>query len=145
MSRYRAYPSGGTQDETAAQFESIVKSMDSESVVLHPPGNRYELDFKHGGRIDSAMIGSRILGTAHAKALRVHQAAGGGAFIEPLQGEPRIVAGRVIKCDEDGCSLGRHSLVIEVEEASDLDKCKPGEFINFHVESGMTFRPIDAE
>ena len=130
----------------AAQFESIVKSMDSESVVLHPPGDRDELDFKHGGRIDSAMIGSRILGTAHAKALKVHQAAGGGAFIEPLQGEPRIVAGRVIKCDEDGVLVrSAIPLVIEVEEASDLDKCKPGEFINFHVESGMTFRPIDAE
>ena len=130
----------------AAQFESIVKSTDSESVVLNPPGNRYELDFKHEGTIDASMIGSRILGTAHAKALKVHQAAGGGAFIEPLEGEPRIVAGRVIKCDEGGVLVrSAIPLVIEVEEASDLAKCKPGEFINFHVESGMTFRPIDAE
>jgi len=129
--------------KTAAQFESIVKETNADSVVLHPPGNSYEIHLTHAGSVDSSMVGSRIVGSAHATALKVHQATGGGAFIEPLQGQPRIVAGRVIKCDENGSVLVRSAIpmVIEVEQASDLAKCKPGEFINFHVESGMTFRP----
>ncbi|MBG83744.1 MAG: hypothetical protein CMJ40_04255 [Phycisphaerae bacterium] len=130
----------------SVQFESIVKAADSDSVVLHPPGNRYELHFSLEGSIDSKMVGNRIVGTAHATALKVHQAVGGGAFIEPLEGEPRIVAGRVIGRDEDGVVLVRSAipLSVRVDQESDFDKCKLGEFINFHVESGMTFHPSSA-
>lgn len=127
----------------SVQFESIVKAADADSVVLNPPGNRYELHFSLDGTIDSNMVGNRIVGTAHAVALKVHQAVGGGAFIEPLEGEPRIVAGRVIGRDENGAVLVRSAipLLVTVEEESDLARCKLGEFINFHVESGMTFQP----
>ncbi len=130
-----------------AQFESIVKAVEAKTVILHPPGNHYELQFSLDGGIEPGMLGNRILGTAHANALKVHQASGGGAFIEPLQGEPRIVAGRVIRCDEDGVVLVRSAipLLIRVEQESDLAKCRLGEFINFHVESGMVFRPCVPE
>ncbi len=44
-------------------------------------------------------VGKRIKGVIHASALRMHAARGGGRFIEPVWGAPRIVAGIVKHVD----------------------------------------------
>lgn len=129
--------------KSSAQFESIIKSIEEKSVLLNPPGNRYELRLHLDGPHAGMLGGDRITGTARARALKVHAARGGGAFIEPLEGEPRIVAGRVVGFEADGSVLVRSAipLLVTVANPADLAKCKLGEFVNFHVESGMTFQP----
>ncbi|MDG2423030.1 MAG: hypothetical protein P8M22_03530 [Phycisphaerales bacterium] len=127
-------------------FEALLESTDSSGVVLNPPGNTYQLHLLTESPLAGVSIGDRVTGTARARALRVHRATGGGAFIEPVVGEPRIVAGRVLSTNEDGLILVRSAipLLIELEDESDRESCVPGEFVNFHVQSGATFQPASA-
>lgn len=123
-------------------FEAVLQSADASSVVLNPPGNNYEIHLAVDAPVHGVSPGARVSGTAHARALRVHQAGGGGAFIEPVVGEPRIVAGRILSNEGDGTVLVRSAipLLVEVPDGADQSACIPGEFVNFHVQSGATFR-----
>ncbi|MCH2133597.1 MAG: hypothetical protein MK116_07590 [Phycisphaerales bacterium] len=124
------------------RFESILQASDSSSVVLAPPGNSYEVHLEVESPLTGAGLGDRISGTAHAHALRVHRATGGGAFIEPVVGQPRIVAGRVLSNDGAGTVLVRSAIpiLVNVDDEADRAACVPGEFVNFHVESGARFQ-----
>lgn len=126
-----------------ATFEAVLQSSDALTVVLNPPGNNYELHLSVDTPLKEVPVGDRITGTARARALRVHPAAGGGAFIEPVVGEPRIVAGRVIASLDDGMILVRSAipLLVELEDEADRATCVLGAFVNFHVQSGATFQP----
>ncbi|MCH2153817.1 MAG: hypothetical protein MK089_10800 [Phycisphaerales bacterium] len=126
-------------------FDSVLKSITSENIVLNPPGNSYEVECVLGSPVQGFQVGDRITGTVHAKALRVHKASGGGAFIEPVVGEPRIVAGRVLANNSDGAVLIRSAIpmLVELSDESDRATCVPGEFVNFHVASGVVFSPSD--
>lgn len=127
-------------------FESILQSADASTVVLNPSGNNYQVHLALESPVRHVLPGERITGTAHARALRVHQAGGGGAFIEPVVGAPRIVAGRVIASRDDGMILIRSAipLLVELDNEADRATCVPGAFVNFHVQSGATFRPAPA-
>ena len=80
----------------AATTRSMIRSIDEESIVLAPSGNSYELSLVPAGRVD-AEPGQRVTGRIEAEALKIHPAEGGGNFIEPIAGQPRIVAGRVLE------------------------------------------------
>lgn len=89
-------------------------------------------------------LGKRIKGTIHARALRMYSASGGGQFIEPLVGAPRIVAGRVMHIDQ----ANRRVLVdlaapvwITLEKSQPADRFALGEMVNCYVESGTQFTP----
>ena len=92
-------------------------------------------------------MGKHVRGVIDAKALRIHAAAGGGRFIEPIVGEPRIVAGAVLAVDEPG----RRVLVdvavpmwLHTDAGQDFTVFEPGGLVNGHVASGATFAPADA-
>ena len=125
-------------------FEAILESRDGDSVVLATPTNSYRLHFVLEPASTTCAVGDRISGTAHARALKVHRAGAGGAFIEPVHGQPRIVAGRVLR-HEGHCEILVRSaipMLVTVEREQDQEVCVPGEFINFHVESGAVFRAV---
>ena len=128
------------------EFSSVLKSIASESIVLNPPGNSYEIECVIESPVQGVQAGDRIKGTVHAKALRVHKSSGGGAFIEPITGEPRIVAGRVLANGVDGPVLIRSAIpmLVELSDQADREICVLGEFVNFHVASGVIFRPSDS-
>jgi hypothetical protein len=118
-------------------------SASDEVVVLSIPATDYELHLSFN--VDSAAVRpGRARGTIHARALRMHRATAGGRFIEPIQGTPRIVQGAVRRVDG---SRGRVLIDAAVPmwvsppPAQDLDDLKPGELVNFYVESGAAFVP----
>ena len=135
-----------SNSEFPADFDSVMKAITSESIVLNPPGNNYEIECVLESPVHDVEPGDRITGAVHASALRVHGAGGGGAFIEPVTGEPRIVAGRVLVNDGSGPILIRSAIPMLVELSDDADRavCVPGEFVNFHVASGVVFRRANA-
>ena len=135
-----------TSPEFSSAFDSVLKSISGESIVLNPPGNSYEVECVIESPVQGVEVGDRITGTVHAKALRVHKSGGGGAFIEPMTGEPRIVAGRVLANRAGSPILIRSAIPMLVELSDDADRtaCVPGEFVNFHVASGVIFRPSDS-
>ena len=75
---------------------------DGDRVRVHVPHSDYELRLTlENADADLPAAGKRMRGVISAEALRVHPAAGGGRFIEPVSGEPRIVAGVVREIRDD--------------------------------------------
>ncbi len=124
----------------------VVDSVEDDRVIVCLPGTDYRLEFRVTAA-DAASLeaGKRARGTIEATALKIHAAAGGGQFIEPVDGAPRIVAGRVLDVDPvNGKVLVDVSIPMWVTaaEAEDLNQCRTGELVNFYVESGSTFSPV---
>ncbi|MHC4129221.1 MAG: hypothetical protein ACYTE6_08835 [Planctomycetota bacterium] len=133
-----------TDDETRALTRGVLEALDDHELVLAVPHTEYRLHLAPACDITAA-IGSPIRGTLHAKALRMHAAQGGGRFIEPVWGAPRIVAGTVRARDEQQRRLLVDTGVpmwVEVPPGQDLGAIREGELLNFYVESGTRFRPV---
>jgi hypothetical protein len=135
-----------TDDETRALTRGVLESLDDNELVLAVHHTEYKLHLMPAvpaGEI-TAPVGSRIKGTIHARALRIHAAQGGGRFIEPVWGAPRIVAGKVRAVDEPQRRLLVDTGVpmwVEAPKGQDLGAIREGELVNFYVESGTRFRP----
>lgn len=137
---------------TAAMDErSIVRARlleaGDDTLSLGLPGSEYRLTFilNDSTRELSEYVGKRVRGVIEANALRMHPAAGGGKFIEPMWGAPRIVAGRVLAVDSAGRRVLVESAVpmwVTAPDNQNFDVFKEGALVNFHVESGARFTPV---
>jgi hypothetical protein len=126
-----------------------LKRLDDEKLILSVPHTDYELHFKPGvpaAEIDTP-IGKRIKGTIRGAAQRMYLAGAGGRFIEPAQGEPRIVTGTVLAVDEPN----RRVLVdvavpmwLTTRNGQDYSFLREGVMVNCYIESGATFTPLNA-
>lgn len=124
----------------------VLESLAEDKLVLSIPGTDYRLTLVPSVPVAAITtpIGRRIKGTIHAEALRMHAAAGGGRFIEPVYGQPRIVAGKVLEIDE-----ASRQVVVDVAVPMILttlpeqrfDIFTVGSLVNFYVKSGATFTP----
>ena len=133
--------------ESQDVFRGILESLSDQKIVVAVAGTDYRLHLRPAvpaSQINTA-IGKRIKGTVHAKALRLFKAAGGGRFIEPIIGEPRIVAGAVLAIDES-----KRRLLVDVgipmwmalADGQSTQDFSIGDLVNCYVESGATFRPL---
>jgi len=124
-----------------------IESASDLEIVLTIPGSVYCLHLKPGAPLAAfpSEPGRRASGVVRGRALRMHKAAAGGSFIEPIEGHPRIVQGAVIAAD-----LERNRLLIRAVVPIWLDVCagqlasdfQTGDLVNFYAESGMTFTPL---
>ena len=122
---------------------AVLESKSDDLVVLTIPGTSYRLHFKPGARITKEP-GKRIIGTISGKALRIHAAAAGGKFIEPIYGHPRIVQGTVVAIDTTANRLLIDMVVpvwLVVPNGQTTNEFSVGQMVNMYVESGMTFTP----
>ena len=125
---------------------AVLHALDDGEVVLAVPHTAYRLHLvvRDPARI-TTRLGKRIKGTIEARALRMHPADAGGCFIEPVWGHPRIVQGIVRGKD-------RRKILVDVSvpmwvtlhEGQDPDEIEEGQMVNFYVESGATFQPVDS-
>ena len=132
--------------ETDAEARGVLESLDADRLVLALPGTDYRIHLTPAVPVKSVKTptGKRIRGTIHARALRIHPAAGGGRFIEPVIGAPRIVAGTVLAIDDE-----RNRVLVDVavpmwvswQEGQDTSVLQLGRLVNFYVESGTSFEP----
>jgi hypothetical protein len=125
----------------------ILQSAQDGRLVLSLPHTDYELHLVPAAPAGDLRdrVGRRVTGVIAGAALRIHPSAGGGRFIEPVIGEPRIIAGVVREID-----AAAGSIVIDVGvpirlrtmEAQDYSVLEVGALANCYVRSGMTFTPI---
>jgi hypothetical protein len=138
-----------TQARPEAVARCVLESIDDDHVVVSVPGTDYRLRLTPGegaDRLSSSATGRRVRGSIHARALRMHTATGGGRFIEPVDGAPRIVAGRVTAVDEAGDRLLVDVAVpvwVTVHAGQAAADFAVGQLVNCYVESGTAFRPIE--
>ncbi len=131
-----------TASATAADFTATIDRVQGDDVVIGVPGNAYGIRVGWAG--DTVAAPGRVRGVIEAHALRVHPAAAGGRFIEPVMGSPRIVSGTVTAIDVDAATVAVRSVVpmhLALEHREDLAACEVGASVNFHVRSDSRFVP----
>ena len=124
--------------QTAVIIRDVVTRDGVDCFVLAVPHTDYELRARcpEPGGCSADMVGDRVRGVFEAEALRIHGASGGGRFIEPVMGEPRIVAGVVRAIDDEG---GRVLVDVAVpmwlrfDEAQDRSLLEIGGLVNCYV------------
>ncbi len=135
------------QLEARALARGILESISDERLVLRLSGTAYKLHLVPtvaAAQISTAP-GKRIKGTIEARALRAHTAEGGGRFIEPIDGAPRIVAGAVIAVDtqQDRVLIDvAVPLWISLQPPQQAADFANGALLNCYIESGATFTPV---
>jgi hypothetical protein len=132
--------------ESQDDVRGVLESLSDQKIVLSVPGTDYQIHLVPTVPASDIRIpvGKRVKGTIHAKALRMFAANGGGQFIEPIWGEPRIVAGLVLAVDEPNRRVLVHTgvpmwMTLEDRQAADLFKV--GQLVNCYVQSGTQFTP----
>ena len=115
-----------------------------EGFVVSVPGTEYMLRLHLKGSVHAA-AGKRVRGVISGSAQKFHRASAGGEFIEPVEGHPRIVQGRVRATD-----VGANRVLVQAvvpmwvtpaagQSARDF---QAGDFVNFYMESGVSFAPV---
>ena len=121
---------------------TLLSSSDGR-IELGVPGTDYRLSLIPAAPI-AAQVGKRVRGRIEGRALRLHIAAAGGRFIEPLAGAPRIVQGTVAAVDAAGRRLLLDVCVpiwITLDGDRSTDAFTIGTLVNFYMESGARFTP----
>ena len=121
-----------------------LESANGNEITISLPGTDYRLRFAQGGPT-AVHPGKRVKGVVRVKALRMHRAEAGGAFIEPMIGQPRIVQGVV-----RGIDAGANRLLCEVVvpmwvepfDGQQATEFTAGDLVNFYVQSGASFTPV---
>lgn len=135
-----------TVGKVDATVTGKIESIDGDVLVLSLSGTKYKTHFTVEGGAASIDTppGRRIKGTIHARALRMHTAAGGGLFIEPVYGSPRIVQGRVIGVDAENDRVLVDVVVpmwVTVHEDQSATDFELHSLLNCYLQSGTTFSP----
>jgi hypothetical protein len=136
--------------DTEALVYGTLLSATVDRIVLAIPHTDYKLHLSPGVPVSafSSLIGKRVTGTVQGEALRIHATsatAGGGRFIEPVIGPPRIVAGRIKSLDQ-----ASNQLVVDVAvpfvlsplPEQDWSILEVGRMVNCYIKSGAMFTPV---
>jgi len=125
----------------------VLVGVTDTGVVLAIAGTDYRVHLKCANdHAMTAQTGKRVRGMIEANGLKLHKAQGGGRFIEPVNGMPRIVAGKVIAID-----AGANRLCVDVslpmwvtlvENGQRTEQFDIGDLVNCYVRSGATFRQV---
>ena len=134
-----------SRESAYAVFSAVVESVANGRIVLRLPRSSYQLHLaapekSNGGRALAA--GERVHGMVVGESLRMYPASAGGKFIEPIWGEPRIVAGVVLEANEAKRLVIVDAVAIfklSVPPHQDFAVLAPGAQVNFYLNSGARF------
>jgi len=129
-----------TDNATGRRVEGRVVSLKDGEVVLAIPGTDYRLHLMVDDGAepnDRGELGGEIV----AEAKRVDVVGSGGRFVEPVNGRPRRVQGRIV-----GADVGRNAIVVQAgigpmicrltDERQSLSDFSIGQLVGFDVKRG---------
>ncbi len=123
-------------------LRSVEERDDGVRIVLSVPNTSYEIELRCDAK-PSTPVGSRILGTIHAKAKRMDVVGTGGRYVEPVSGRPRRVQGRVVRV-EDGEVVVNAGVPIHCTPTHPRQSAKDfheDQLLSFDVLAGASFSP----
>ena len=109
----------------ALTAEGTVRSASDGKLVLNLAGTNYEL---HLGTSATVVADDIVQGTITVKARKVWTIPAGGNLIQPLQGEPRVVQGKVKSVDGS---------TIVVQASAPIHVQLPAERTSFDLKNGQ--------
>lgn len=124
--------------------EGILREVNEGRITLFIPGTDYMLHLAVDEGFD-APVGSKIRGRVRATARRIDVISAGGRYIEPVEGRPRRIQGRVISVDEVNDTLTVRAAIPIVCRTNDLQKAgmfQVDQMVSFDVEPGARFEPL---
>lgn len=125
----------------------VVTATCADAITVRIPGTQYELTLRPHCPRCRAVTGERAQARFRATALKMHHAHAGGVFIEPCQGHPRIVQGRVLATDTATNRILADAVVplwITVPQGQAAADFSTGDLLNFYLESGATIELVPA-
>ena len=125
------------------RLEEAPGTSGGDQFVVSVPGTEYVLTLASGGRT-STPVGKRVAGVVSGRAQKFHRAAAGGEFIEPVEGHPRIVQGRIRAVDAAANRVLLQAVIpmwVTLEAGQSAREFSAGDFVNFYMESGVVFAP----
>ncbi len=131
---------------TRAEARGVLASASADKVIVSFPGTDYQLHLAPE-RPATTPVGKRILGIIKGQARRIDVVKAGGQFVEPVNGRPRIVQGRVVEVHAAPGGPGTITveapmpMVLKVGELQRAEQFKPGDMVNTHVLPGASFAP----
>lgn len=135
-----AVPSSPT---TPPVVSGVVDEVHAQWVQIRVPDTDYRLRLVPAEGL-SVAVGDKVAGVIRAQALRMDVIPAGGRYIEPVQGRPRRVQGRVI-----GGNVSQNEVYIKAgpgvvvtpmapQRASDFSI---GQMVSFDVRNGASIEP----
>lgn len=132
-----AAPSSPT---TPPVVSGVIDEVHADWVQLRVPSTDYRLRLVPAEGL-SVSVGDKIDGIIRAQALRMDVVPAGGRYIEPVQGRPRRIQGRIIggnaDCNEIYVKAGPSVIITPMapQRASDFSI---GQMVSFDVRQGST-------
>lgn len=126
-------------------FNAVVDSVQDDTLVLKMPGRSYQLHLAAPQNGNALEPGQRVRGIVRGESLRMYSAHGGGKFIEPVWGAPRIVAGIVLEAHPAKREVIVDAVAVfklRVPKEQNFDLLVPGALVNFYINSGAAFEPV---
>lgn len=124
--------------------EGIVDESSDGVIALKLAGTDYRLRLAVGEPLD-ALVGSKVRGRIRAQARRIDIIKAGGRYIEPVDGRPRRIQGRVIAIDEvnDAVTvLACAPIICRTNTLQQAGMFQPDQLVSFDVEPGARFEPV---
>lgn len=125
-------------------LRGVIAEVRSDAVVVAVPDTDYRvlLMAAEGHGLKS---GDRVKGVASAQARRIDAIKSGGAYLEPVNGRPRRVQGRIIDVDVINDTItvfaGAGGIVCRCNGIQNASIFEPDQLVTFDVEPGATFTP----
>ena len=136
-------PAAPSSLSTPPVVSGVVDELGDGWVQVKLPGTDYRLRLVPAEGF-SPKVGDKVSGVVRAQALRMDVIPAGGRYIEPVQGRPRRVQGRVIGGDVSSNTVfvkaGPGVVVTPMapQRASDF---MVGQMVSFDVRDGATLEP----
>jgi len=132
-------------DPDLAVARVYLKDKSAERVVVQIPQTSYELYLRPTGDVVPTPQG-RVRGIIRSRVWKVDFVSAGGAFIEPIQGRPGLVQGRVIgripETNSVVVEVAEMPIVGELPERWSTDDIPIGARIGLDLYPGSTFEPV---
>lgn len=122
-----------------------LKDQDAGRVVVQIPGTQYRLHLNTAGEVVPTPQG-RVRGVIRCPVWKVDFVSAGGAYIEPLVGEPRRVQGHVTATLPETNSVvidvAGQPIVGDLPERWNVAEIAVGTRVGIDVPDGATFEPV---
>ena len=123
----------------------VLRESSDGKIVLSIPGTDYRLHLVTKGGV-SAPVGEKVEGRIMAQARRIDVIKSGGLYIEPIEGRPRRVQGRVIGVDEAAdCVIVSAGVPVccKTDGRQKPSDFKVDQMVTMDVLPGAVFKPED--
>jgi hypothetical protein len=133
---------------TTASRRTLIRGVLAEAkdghVVIAVPESDYRVRLVLDGELKST-VGDKVHGAVHAQARRIDVIKSGGAYVEPVNGRPRRVQGRIVEVDAPGDTItvfaGACGITCLCAARQRASQFKVDQLVSMDVEPGATFTP----